>query len=665
MRKFAIIFFWIFVVLLIVIRLFRIELDPPYFFRGYSTAPLTDPYHLTFFARNEVLFGNWNPFDFHRWDIFKYSLVSGLSYLVFLVGGVSRLTANITAVVLNLGGLLFFWVGFRRNRPPSESAPVLLLILISAMLFFYGRLPFLENGVIFLAGLLFFIFIKFHDTSRGQIASGVLIAAVVIHGKLFAVALLAPVLIVLLVQYRKKFIKPVLLVIGGFIIYAAFFFVVFLRGSFGVIEQYYMEQTVGMYGAPEGLISFFGFIEQFITYGSDSGFVRFSPFLIVSGGIGSIIYLLTNDLREKVSGDRLPYLFCFLWLIFGTLALIPFNYRPMRYGIYLYLPLAVMTVYLLALFLKGKMEFVGRIRPEAIILVFVIFWYLSSQVYLLTVPHHGEIASGISAMPFSFLSAVILTVAVFVLIRKAPKVLSLKGIGILFLIFMLGFGINQGRRIYSGLTRPGYDLKRISREIGEIISPDAVLTGPYAPTLLTENRLHGVIYHFGLAYVETDLFDKIPISHIVADRPNWEMAVEDFPVLSGAIRLAEMPLRDFAIGLFRINRAGARLTDFERGVMALRNNQPDTAVVWLEKAAKPYPENIIVQTRLGEAYLAAGQIENCRSLTERVAEKFPDNLRVLVYCGKIYMGLFGKTHYQEFLLEAEDYSSRALELIPE
>ena len=88
--------------LLFIVRFLKLQIDPPYFFYGFSQAHLTDPYHITFFARNAVLFDNWNPFDYHRWDIFKFSLVSGFSYLLFSLFGVSRITANLSALILNL-----------------------------------------------------------------------------------------------------------------------------------------------------------------------------------------------------------------------------------------------------------------------------------------------------------------------------------------------------------------------------------------------------------------------------------------------------------------------------------------------------------------------------------------------------------------------------------
>jgi hypothetical protein len=143
------------IALLCLLRFVNLDADPPHFFKGFSQADLTDPYHLTFAARNAALFGDWNLFDFHRWDVFRNSLVSGVAYIIFSLAGVSRIAANIAALALNLGGVLFFFLGMRGLRPVREILTALLLLLSSAVFFFHSRLPFLENGLIFLCGLLF------------------------------------------------------------------------------------------------------------------------------------------------------------------------------------------------------------------------------------------------------------------------------------------------------------------------------------------------------------------------------------------------------------------------------------------------------------------------------------------------------------------------------
>ena len=132
----------------LILRFYDLNIDPPQFFTQISRALLTDPYNLTAYARNKVLFGQWDIFDYPRWIAFKYSLSSGSGYLFFILFGVSRVVANISALFLNLGGILFFLMGTKRES--IKEVVVAALVLIPCMvLAVYGRYPFLENGLIF------------------------------------------------------------------------------------------------------------------------------------------------------------------------------------------------------------------------------------------------------------------------------------------------------------------------------------------------------------------------------------------------------------------------------------------------------------------------------------------------------------------------------------
>jgi len=140
-------------------RFINLTSDPPDFLKNTSRAILTDPYNLTYFARNKVLFGSWDIFDYNRWIAFKYSLASLVSYIWFAAFGVSQLTANLSALTLSLGGIILFClVIFKRDRSAALIAGV---ILFSTMVLnLYGRYPFLENGLIFLCAVLFWIYIS-------------------------------------------------------------------------------------------------------------------------------------------------------------------------------------------------------------------------------------------------------------------------------------------------------------------------------------------------------------------------------------------------------------------------------------------------------------------------------------------------------------------------
>ena len=114
------------------VRFLWLGIDPPLFFTGQGQALLTDPYNITYFARNRILFGSWDIFDYDRWVVFKYSLMSGFSYLTFLLGGVSRITANLSAVLLSLAGIVLFI--FAPRKLSSAARLILSVLLLSNMM---------------------------------------------------------------------------------------------------------------------------------------------------------------------------------------------------------------------------------------------------------------------------------------------------------------------------------------------------------------------------------------------------------------------------------------------------------------------------------------------------------------------------------------------------
>ena len=61
---------------MVLLHFVSLENDPPLYYVGHGQSLLTDPYHLTHSARNEVLFDDWNLYEYHRWDVFKNSLIS-------------------------------------------------------------------------------------------------------------------------------------------------------------------------------------------------------------------------------------------------------------------------------------------------------------------------------------------------------------------------------------------------------------------------------------------------------------------------------------------------------------------------------------------------------------------------------------------------------------
>ncbi len=655
---------FIIILFLTILRFVSLEIDPPLFFAGFTQAHLTDPYHLTFFARNAILFDDSNPFDFYRWDVFKYSLISGFSYIVFSISGVSKASANISAVFLNLSGLFLFVWGAYRLRSNGELFIKAVLLLLSSMLFFYGRLPFLENGLIFLSGLLFFLFLKTYDKWWGQILCGFLVALAALSGKLFGFVLLGPIIISLIYRYRSKMLIPSFLVFAGCAIGVISYVALFFGESMFILKNYYLEQTIGMYGTDIGITAPLMLLKKLLTYGGTNGFFGFSPFFVVLAGIGLILFLLRDLNNGKFNKDSLPIVFSIAWLLCGILGLMPFNYRPLRYALFLFLPISALGAYGLNFLNQSKIEFNSRYKTVSLVIILFICWYLLTQIVIKMAPLAQMREFGIAAMPYTFFISLLFCLAVFFWFKKGQPILSRKILIIIMSPLLVGLLVFQGMFLYKGVKQPGKYLMEYNKEIGQLVDANAVISGPYAPALTINNNLKGIIYHFGLTDIEYSLFDKYPISHIVVDRSNWDQAITDFPNLRNSVGLALYTIRDFPGKLFRLPNAKVPLTDYEKGKIFLERGIADSSLIYAKKFNNKCPKNLFGLFLLVESYQAANQVEPCFELLNTIVKTNSENYRVHLFCKNFYNDIFKKIGNTDFRKMSRYHYEQALRLNP-
>ncbi|MCP4703317.1 MAG: hypothetical protein GY865_01805 [candidate division Zixibacteria bacterium] len=655
---------FIIILFLIILRFVSLEIDPPLFFAGFTQAHLTDPYHLTFFARNAILFDDSNPFDFYRWDVFKYSLISGFSYIVFSIGGVSKVSANISAVFLNLTGLFLFVFGAYRLRSNSELYIKSVLLLLSSMLFFYGRLPFLENGLIFLSGLLFCLFLRTYDKWWGQLLSGFLVALAALSGKLFGFVLLGPIIISLIYRYRSRVFIPSILVFAGCVIGVISYVALFFGESAHVLKNYYLEQTIGMYGTHLGFTAPLILLKKLLTYGGTNGFFGFSPFFVVISGLGLILFLLRDLTNGKFNKDSLPIIFSIAWIICGILGLMPFNYRPLRYAIFLFLPISALGAYGINLLSKNKITFQAHYKIMTSIVLLFICWYILTQVVITLTLSAQMREFGIAALPYTLIISILLSAAVFFWLKKGPLIVSRNKLIILIAPLLIGMMVHQGMLLYKGMVQPGKYLMDYNKEMYQLIDEESVLSGPYAPALTIGNNLKGIIYHFGLTDIEHSLFDKYPISHIVVDRSNWDQAKRDFPNLKKSIELALYTIRDSPGKLFRLPNARVPLTDYEKGKIFLEREMPDSSLIYSKKFNSKYPKNLFGLFLLVESYQTANQLEPCFELLNTIVKANSENYRVHLFCKIFYNDIFKKIGNTDFQKMSRYHYEQALKLNP-
>ncbi|MDF1546067.1 MAG: hypothetical protein P1R58_13315 [bacterium] len=651
------------ILFLVAARFINLDADPPLFYTGHGQAQITDPYNLTFFARNAVLYEDANPFDFHRWDIFKNSLISAISFILFSTAGVSRVTANISSLLLHLAGLTFFLMAFYKKDNLIPVYLTSLLLLINSTLFFYGRLPFLENGLIFLSGLTFWVTIRYHQAGWGQILAGGLVALAALSGKLFGLVLAGPLAVTLFYVYRKRLLLPAINAAAGFLATVGLYLLLFYRGSLSLLMSYYFEQSVEMYPSPPGLSSPMNFLKMLLTYGGDSGLHEYTPFIGLIGVICLVLVLLNFDWKKKPTPERIQTLFCLSWLILGVAGLMPFFYRPLRYALFLFLPLSGLV--LLGFSLLGeKVQLRQRFAWPVWLAIFLVLWFAATQIAIYFDLGAGRFVPDTPSILLVGSFALVLTTLLFLWLKARPRFLA--GRIVIGLLALLGVGVlvAQPVRIYDGLTQSGRNLKQYNAEFSEILDPGAVTTGPFMAAMNIDNKLKGVIYMFGLSNQQEDLFSRFPVSHVIADNSNWTRAQKDYPQLARATKITQVLVSDLLIGLFRVPDATVPLTEFEQGSVALSRGDPRTAIEHYTRFYQDHPHNMLGAIHLALAYQRAGRSSEAMELAKLVESRHSQNYFAHIFLAGYYKSLFESTGDSTYRTKSEKHKQIARETNP-
>lgn len=652
------------IAVLLILRFVALDNDPPLFYTGHSQSQITDPYHITYSARNAVLFDDWNPHGIHRWDVFKYSIVSAVSYPLFSLFGVSRVTANLSAIFLQLFGLLLFILGLIKLRPNGEVIVAALLLLLNSTLFFFGRIPLLENGLIFFSGLLFFVFVRYHDRIWGQVLLGTIVAFAVLSGKLFGFLLLIPVVLTMFYRYRFKLFSPYLYVGLGLVAGITFQTVIFYGGDVSIMLNYYTEQTVGIHGKPPGFLSIADFFKMLLSYGAESKLWRFTPFLLAMSILSLVLTTLTFPKQFTFQKEFIPICFCITWLIAVMVGLMPFEYRPMRYSIFMFIPLVALCAYMI--WYSIFQNVLPKLSSKAIKLPMIFFfvWYGLVQYAALTTSSKNLIEFVAVLIPLAALLSLLITTLLYLWLRLRTRRVSRSAIIAIIGVLCLGHTVRQGTFIFEGLTASGENLKLNNAELAILVSPNSTITGPYMPAFTIDNKLDGIIYMFGLSNKERNLFEQFPITHVLTDGPNWIQALKDFPNLRNSTKIVQTMARDRTIDLYRLSWAKNQLTDFERASMFFAQGRPDSAQVYLRLFNNDNPNSMFGMMHLSIAMIENRKILDAVSWLEKLILEHPDNYGAHRFCDEMYSRIYGLTNDLQYQDKAKFHEARTIELNP-
>jgi hypothetical protein len=637
MRKAVTIGILLVFVVLLSLRFIQLDADPPMMLAEFGQSTLTDPYLYTWHARQATLFPPDQQIEYERFAPLKFTAVSAVARVVFAVAGVSRVTANIASILLCLGGMLLWLLALRKFWNNFRVTFIGILLLSNFVLIAYGRMPYLENGLIFFFGLTFFIHSQWGERPYGQVLTGVSIAAAALCGKLFGVLLIVPVVATQVYFLRARSIKPVsLTILGGVLGFAAYLFIC-LGGDFDLWWRYHVD-TTDLLHVSKYFIDPLGVIGMFLSFGGEGGLTRFAIGSICIAAVGSIVWLISRDLG-KLSRDQLPILFSIVWLALAIPVFLPFEYRPLRYFIVGVVPAITLVVPLIE---SWSRRLPILLRPPWLValLVFVITLLLTNQI-ISYFANLARVFIGLrTVLPYCLIAAGLVTMIILWARWRKSFAIPISFSRALIVIFVGGYFVTNGRDIYTALSEPRHDLKTLNREVSEIIDSSAIVTGSYGPALTIDNNLNGVFNYLGSVRHDPTFFITYRPTHLLTNLGDLGELQKDYPSLAGAGVITKPILWSYQLQVVTLASRGYHRSLFEKTYSAAVSGHLDSAQALLDEFDRLHPAN-----RLSAAFRVNLYIDlyhgrdSALFLVGRLSREYPEDYYILAFAADAYQFL--------------------------
>ncbi len=683
----------------IFMRLAFLSADPPLNL-SWSMDVNTDPGQYTSFARSRVLWGEWQPFKNPFLTVWLNSAYTLIFFFFFSLLGVGRWQANLMVGVLSSLTLLFFYLAIRRGISQKAALLATFFLSINYILVMYSRNTFAEVPVIFFFVLGTYFLVLGSRRGWFLLFSGVCFASSILFCKVSAWFIVPVCLGVLALTAgdpsseqsgRKKWSAIWLFMLGLFAV-TLLWFVTVCSGSVKTVYDFVFGMSVGMYGSPQALDSISDFIYSLFSFGEVTRVFeneRYSmgtdlffrmPFLFVLSLLFLLSYLVKVFKAKRIFENFRSYprleLFFGLWLVVGILALMPWNYRPLRYQILLIPPMCALAAFYV-------FHFLNRADAEEKARISVWFWIFSIPTASFLIFHtisfllkfFQKQARLDSVVMLSFASSLVLH-GVFYLVKSrtglAPK--KRLRVGVVTVVILLVFLIHGGQFL-DFAQNVQYSFLRASQDLGHILNSEAVISGPFAQTLTLDNKLRLMLRMFAGWPADPGLFQKYPLTHLALEAQGGqrEQASRDYPqVMMSARLVATYFLRNFPVQILRVAESSGnpeagnyRLSDFERAQLLKEEGQIDSARVVLNRFVAEYPQNFSGYVTLAQIYNDRQDFENAAFYLKKASEFDPTNSLIHQFLGKVYLNLYSQQSDDAFKLMAIKEWERASMLFPQ
>ncbi len=668
-KKLELIAFLVLAVSAFLIRANQLSADPPVDLTT-SQDVYTDPAQYTSYARNFVLYGSFNPLHDFRLVFFLKSATTLLALLIFKLAGVGYAQSNFVGLFFSYSTILLLYFAIRRLAGSAAAIFYFILISVDYNQIFYGRVPFLENSMNFFGALAFTIMALTRRLWPAMLA-GIFLASAIFFSKLIGMVYLFPFACFAAYEYyhdfresSRKYITRYLLFGLGFIVMAVFWYFFSYRPLAQSVSGYVEEQAFDLYGTPMALQSVWVFIHRFLSLGAKSMlFVRMPVVSILAWIMVMIFFYRAGRLeswKKKLSGIS-PGILFFIMLIVGAYsALMIWNYRPLRYQTMLIYPIYALAGIYLSRLVSDERSEAGQHWSFPIFL----FLLLSVPIYQITQPIFGysDVTFYRSSQPIIFIGAVAALVAILLLIKKyliSPSfALSSRVKKILVLVAVVAAIIPNVYKYLEWSQRATFSTIADSKDLATILSPEAVVSGPYAADLTQENILQNLIHMFGVANVDTSFFRKYPITHLLLDKSNEDYAKKNYPDLMNKASL----ITHYYVGgrkalLYRVAGLTGNTTadqyqpsGFEQAVSYYLKQKSDSGNYYMKRFQLRNPNNLTANYLSGIMAFDLKYYDEAEYFLGKSVKYSPTDFHLRYKMGELYIRMSrisGKGEYRE------------------
>ena len=678
--------FVILTVLAILLRINHLSADPP---PGLSTSQgiYTDPAQYISYARNFVLWGSFNPLHDFRLVFFLKSITTLVSLVVYEIAGVGYMQSNLVGLVFSFPTVLLLYFAIRKFAGNLAAIFYLFFMAFDYNQIFYGRLSFLENCMNFMAILSFTILI-YGRRYYAMLLAGIFLAGAIFFGKIIGLIYLFPFACYAVYEYYhdfrpelSKFLKRYIFFITGFLAILIFWYFFSYRPAAASVTGYVEEQAFSLYGLPRAFTNINKFVYNYVSFGAASRlFFRMPIASLLAWGMVLIFVFragFKSAWQNKLFGINPGMLFLISFVVAAYGSLMIWNYRPLRYQTMLIYPVCALA----GIFLTNLLAGIKTKLPRRGYLIFPILFYL---IALIPVYQIMDPVYRLFNWDFSFLAnrltlfivTLLLTIAVYIVMRfgEESRISPSRPFRLIFVAVALITGVLPGSvKYFKWSNAPTYNTVCNARDLATILSPEAVVSGPYAADFTQDNNMLNLIHMFGVANVDSAFFERYPITHLLMDKYNAEAAIEQYPqIMKKAAVVCQYFLPKRAILLYRVagatgNRAADNyvLSDFELSNLFYARNEIDSGNFYMQSYLMKNHENMSANYLAGVRAYDLGLFEEAEFLLKKAIEFAPTDYHLRFRLGEFYISLYKKTKNAEFKNRALAEFKKARKFNPE